>query len=584
MYKEAEELLRSIVGDIEIVFSDTPDPKLGDFSSTVAFNLAKKTKKNPNDVAKEIISDLKTKKTRYIKEIKNMGPYINFFVDYDTFGYDLLKKILDEDWEIEEKKEKVIVEHTSANPNKPLHMGHLRNAILGDTLARIFKFLRYNTEIQNYIDDLGIQVAETLWSYKNLKFDENKKFDHLLGEIYVEVEKIKDYKIEKEIRALNKEMEEDSSVSRPFVERCLKAQLKTLSDLDISYDVLIFESDLIKSKIFDEAYEKIKQSKDIVLEEGGENKGCLVMKLGNIFPDMENPDKILIRSDGTATYTGKDVAYHLWKFGLVERNMKYLKWNSLYKSFSEGETKDFGNGNTVINVIGVEQRYPQEVVKLSLELLGYSKKAENFYHLAYEHVSLPEEKFSGRKGTWIGYTGDELIEEAFLKAKEEVESRRHDLPEEKKVKIAKAVASGAIRYNIVKYAPEKKIIFRWKDALNFEGDSSPYIQYAHARCCSILKKAELSDFTPNFSDSEEKKLIKTLYKFVIETEKACNLKRPHILTKYLNDLATVFNSFYNSLKVLGSEEEAQRLALVKTTQIVLKKGLSLLGIEALEEM
>jgi len=583
MYKEAEELLRSIVGDIEIVFSDTPDSKLGDFSSTVAFAMAKKMKKNPKEVAEEIISNLKTKKMKYIKEIRNVGPYINFFINYDTLGHDLLKNILNEKWEIEEKKEKVIVEHTSTNPNKPLHMGHLRNAILGDTLARIFKFLKYNTEIQNYIDDLGIQVAETLWGYKNLKFDENKKFDHLLGEIYVEAEKIKDYKIEKEIRALNKEMEE-SGISREFVERCLKAQLETLSKLNISYDVLVFESDLIRSKIFDEAYEKIKQSKDIVLEEEGENKDCLVMKLGNIFPDMENPDKILIRSDGTATYTGKDVAYHLWKFGLVEKNMRYLKWNSLYKSFSEGETKDFGNGDIVINVIGVEQIYPQEVVKLSLELLGYYEKAENFYHLAYEHVSLPEEKFSGRKGTWIGYTVDELLEEAFLKAKEEVESRRSDLPEEKKVEIAKAVASGAIRYNIIKYAPEKKITFRWKDALNFEGDSSPYLQYAHARCCSILKKAELSDFIPNFSDSEEKELIKTLYEFVIETEKACNLKRPHIVTKYLNDLATVFNSFYNSLKVLGSEKEAQRLTLVKATQIVLKKGLSLLGIEALEEM
>lgn len=583
MYKEAKELLRSIVGDTEIIFSDTPDPKLGDFSSTVAFAMAKKMKKNPKEVAEEIISNLKTKKMRYIKEVRNVGPYINFFINYDILGHDLLKNILNEEWKIEEKKEKVIVEHTSTNPNKPLHMGHLRNAILGDTLARIFKFLKYNTEIQNYIDDLGIQVAETLWGYKNLKFDENKKFDHLLGEIYVEVEKIKDYKIEKEIKALNKEMEE-SGISREFVERCLKAQLKTLSELNISYDVLIFENDLIRSKIFDEAYEKIKKSKDIVLEEEGENKGCLVMKLGNIFPDMENPDKILIRSDGTATYTGKDVAYHLWKFGLVEKNMRYLKWNSLYKSFSKGETKDFGNGDIIINVIGVEQIYPQEVVKLSLELLGYKDKAENFYHLAYEHVSLPEEKFSGRKGTWIGYTVDELLEEAFLKAKEEVESRRSDLPEEKKVKIARAVASGAIRYNIIKYAPEKKITFRWKDALNFEGDSSPYLQYAHARCCSILKKAELSDFIPNFSDPEEKELIKTLYEFVIETEKACNLKRPHIVTKYLNDLATVFNSFYNSLKVLGSEKEAQRLTLVKSTQIVLKRGLSLLGIEALEEM
>jgi len=583
MYKEAEKLLRSVIRDEEITFSDTPNPALGDFSTTVAFNLAKKKKKNPKEIAEEIVSLLKEKEKRYIKEIKNAGPYLNFYVNYNTFGYDLLRKIMERDWDIEEKKEKVIIEHTSTNPNKPLHMGHLRNAILGDTLARIFRFLRYNTEIQNYIDDLGIQVAETLWGYKNLRFEKNKKFDHLLGEIYVEVEKIKDERIEREIKELNREMER-SDISREFVERCVEAQLKTLSDLKIHYDVLIFESDLVRSGIFDEAYEKMKQCENIVLETEGENKGCLVMKLGNVFPDMENPDKVLIRSDGTATYTGKDIAYHLWKFGLVKRNMKYKKWNSLYLSSDTGEAMDFGRGDIVINVIGVEQSYPQQVVRLSLELLGYRDKAENFYHLAYEHVSLPEEKFSGRKGTWIGYTGDELLEEALLKAMEEVESRRPDLPEEKKMRIAKAVAMGAVRYNIIKYAPEKKIIFRWKDALNFEGDSSPYIQYAHARCCSILKKAELQDFDPDFSDPEEKELIKTLYKFLFEIKKACDLKRPHLLTKYLNDLATVFNSFYNSLKVIGSEKESQRLALVKATQIILKEGLQLLGIEALEEM
>ncbi len=583
MYKEAEKLLRSVIGDEEITFSDTPNPALGDFSTTVAFNLAKKKKKNPKEIAEEIVSLLKEKEKRYIKEIKNAGPYLNFYVNYNTFGYDLLRKIMERDWDIEEKKEKVIIEHTSTNPNKPLHMGHLRNAILGDTLARIFRFLRYNTEIQNYIDDLGIQVAETLWGYKNLRFEKNKKFDHLLGEIYVEVEKIKDKRIEREIKELNREMER-SDISREFVERCVEAQLKTLSDLKIHYDVLIFESDLVRSGIFDEAYEKMKQCENIVLETEGENKGCLVMKLGNVFPDMENPDKVLIRSDGTATYTGKDIAYHLWKFGLVKRNMKYKKWNSLYLSSDTGEAMNFGRGDIVINVIGVEQSYPQQVVRLSLELLGYRDKAENFYHLAYEHVSLPEEKFSGRKGTWIGYTGDELLEEALLKAMEEVESRRPDLPEEKKMRIAKAVAIGAVRYNIIKYAPEKKITFRWKDALNFEGDSSPYIQYAHARCCSILKKAELQDFDPDFSDPEEKELIKTLYKFLFKIKKACDLKRPHLLTKYLNDLATVFNSFYNSLKVIGSEKESQRLALVKATQIILKEGLQLLGIEALEEM
>ena len=584
MYREAENLLRPVVGDLECVFTDTPDPSLGDFSTTVAFDLAEKRKGNPKEIAEDIVSKVKMKEGGYIKEVRNTGPYVNFFVDYDVFGKDLLKKIMDNEWEIEKKKEKVIIEHTSTNPNKPLHMGHLRNAILGDSLARIMAFMNYPVEIQNYIDDLGVQVAEALWGYENLTFDETKKFDHLIGEIYVEVEKIKNEKIETEIKRLNKKMEEDPSVSRPFVERCLEAQLATVSDLNIGYDVLIFESDLIESQIFEEAYTLMEHSSHVLLETGGKNRGCLVMKLGDRYPDLENPDKVLIRSDGTATYTGKDIAYHFWKYGLLTRSMTYRRWNSLFISSSQGEQREFGSGNAVINVIGVEQKYPQEIVNLSLELMGHHEEAENFYHLAYEHVSLPEEKFSGRKGTWIGYTGDELLEEAFLKAREEMESRRPDLPPPKKEKIARAVAVGAIRYNILKYAPEKRITFRWDDALNFEGDSSPYIQYAHARCCSILRKEKLSDFTPNFSGLQEKELIKALYTFTIELERSCELKRPHILAKYLNDLSTRFNSFYNSLKVLKSEKEKQRLALVKATEIVLSTGLSLLGIEALEEM
>jgi arginyl-tRNA synthetase len=255
-------------------------------------------------------------------------------------------------------------------------------------------------------------------------------------------------------------------------------------------------------------------------------------------------------------------------------------------SSSEGEHMDFGKADQVINVIGSEQSYPQEVVKRSLKLIGYEKESDNSYHMAYEFVTLPDDSFSGRRGTWIGYTLDDVIEAGHAKALEEITKRRPELPDDEKHRIASALSTGSIRYNIIKYAPEKKIVFRWDDALNLEGDSCPYIEYAHARCCAILRKAGYGTAArgERYDHPKERELLKSLADYPGVVAAAARDKRPHFVTKYINDVALRFNSFYNELQVIGSETEADRLALVDATRIVLANGLRLLGIEPLEEM
>ncbi|NJE07771.1 arginine--tRNA ligase [Thermococcus sp. M39] len=616
----------------EILFDETPSMELGDFATTVAFQLARVFRKAPRLIAQEIVEGIKNELPEYILKVEVAGAgYINFFLDYEKFGRLITEEIITkrEDYGKSNigKGKKVIVEHTSVNPTKPLHMGHARNSILGDTMARVMKALGYNVEVQNYIDDLGIQFAQVLWGYLNLKeeFEKIKAdieekcikenvIDHVLGLLYVEVHKRMEEnpEVEKEVRELMKKLEEGDNeiaeLGRRLAEEVVKAQMQTTYRLNIAYDLLSWESDIVRSGIFEEAYEKIEQNEHFEWAKEGKYKGAFIMKLGDLFPDMENPDMVLIRSDGTATYTGKDIAYHMWKFGLVSADMLYKIWDRVIFEGREHETwttaKDgksmpgkFGHADIVINVIGAEQRYPQKVVAYALKLLGYEEAYKNFHHLAYEHVVRPEGKFSGRKGTWIGFTVDEVVNEAVKRAKELVEEKNPNLCEEEKKKIAEAVGIGAIRYNMLKYSPEKIITFRWEDVLNFEGESAPYVQYAHARCASILKKAEEKGITlelekllenADFSnlDKKEKELIKLLSRFPEIVKEVGTEIKPHLLAWYANEVAMVFNKFYMALPVLKAEKGIleERLLLVMATKQVLRNVLNLMGIEAPERM
>lgn len=553
----------------------------------------KKYNRNPKEIADEIIIKIGEKTPQAVSKIIATGPYINFFIDPTDYAKLVLKEIgelKDNYGKLEKNGLRAIIEHTSVNPNKPLHMGAARNSILGDSVAMVMEAAGYDVEVDNYIDDLGIQFAEVFWGMQHFKEEPNEKYDHFLGKLYIKVQDIKNSDIENEIKELNKTLEDPrnhlSRDARSTVEMCVRAQMESLEALGIGHDLLVWESDIVHAGLFEETFDRLRKSNDIVFEDDGPLKGCLVMKLGRVYPKMKNPDKVLIRSDGTPTYTAKDIALQMWKFGLLENHLKYCKWNDrAMTSCPGGAPHEYGNADIVINVIGSEQSYPQEVVKRSLKILGYDEQSENSFHLSYEFVTLPDDSFSGRKGTWIGYTLDDVLVEGEKKALEEVEKRRPELDENQKTMISKTIAAGSIRYNIIKYAPEKKIIFRWEDAINFEGDSCPYIEYAHARCCSIIKKAEKGGAQSYlYEHSKERELLKTLAQMPDVIKASSKDKRPHYLTKYANEVATKFNSFYNELPVLKSENRDDRLALVDATKIVLANCLGILGIDALEEM
>ena len=613
--------------DGEITFDDTPSIELGDFGTALAFQLARVFRKAPKLIAEELVKRIGENLPEGVREVKAVNGYINFYLDYSYFGNALIKEILEKRESYGESEtgrgKKVIVEHTSVNPTKPLHMGHARNAVLGDTMARIMRKLGYTVEVQNYIDDLGVQFAQVLWGYLNLKEEferieselrekglKEDFIDHIMGLLYVEVNKKieENSNVDREVRELMKKLEEGDNeiaeIGRKLAERVVKAQMLTTYRMGITYDLLSWESDIMRSGIFKEAYNLIEKNENFFWAEEGKYKGAFVMDLRKLFPDMKNPFLVLRRSDGTATYTGKDIAYHLWKFGKVKSDMLYKVWDrrenhETWTTAPDGEGMPgrFGRADIVINVIGAEQRHPQMAIKYALQLLGFEESAKNFHHLAYEHVVREEGKFSGRKGTWVGFTVDEVLNEAVQRARELVEQKNPSLSEEEKDEIAEAVGVGAVRFNLVKYSPDKIITFRWDDVLNFEGESAPYIQYAHARCASIIRKAEESGIETDWRallekadfsklTNREKELIKLLAKFPEVIEQAGRDIKPHLIPAYLNELASLFNRFYMDHPVLKAEEgiREERLLLVLAVKQVLRNGLDVLGIEAPEKM
>jgi len=597
--------LKFEVSEAEVVASITEArPEFGDIASTIAFTLAKKLQKNPVELATAIISKIKTNKT--IEAVKATGPYINF-----TFGNKIFSSTVKD---VLEQKEnfgkgqnpgKVLIEYPSVNPNKPWHMGHLRNALIGNSLSQVLEFSGYKVERQNYINDLGLQVAQSVWGYMTLPEPQppESKFDHLLGKQYVEISKQME-KIEPEVRRMIKKLEDrDAKIApraREIIEKCVQAQLQTAFNYGIYEDVMIWESDIIESHIFDKGIEKLKNSSILEKKTDGEHAGCMVVKLDETeFPALKSDDKVIIRSDGTATYTAKDVAFAMWKFGIIEKKFKYKNFvkqpngKSLQSSVIKGKEMEFGNADMAINIIDVRQSYLQQLIKYILKKMGYSK-AERYIHVAYETVALPEGEFSGRLGTWIGYTADELIYEGVKRATAEIDKRleKSGIKNKEKDKIAKQIANAAIKFSFLRISHNRQIIFDWNRALNFEGDSGPYLQYACVRANKIIVKSEEAGIKAGVSadynfNPTERRLIKKLQQFQSIVEKSSKDFQTYYLAEYILDIADAFNKFYESSPVLKAEKEEEkktRLAIVSATSIVLKSSLGLLGIEVPEKM
>jgi arginyl-tRNA synthetase len=574
--------------------------KVGDISSRLAFILAKETKENPAKLAAEMVKKLKPSPS--FDKIEATGPYINFYLSDKAYS-SILSDILDKKERYgsgRKKKGKVIIEFPSVNPNKPWHIGHLRNALLGDSVARILEFDGCEVERMDYIDDLGLQVAQSLWGFLNYDSNPQGKFDLWLGHQYVGIAKRfeEDKAVVEGVRGTLKSMEEgDNEIAkagRDIAEKCVAAQYQTSFEFGIYHDVLVFESDILRT-IFAEGVAQIKENHAVVLESDGKNAGCWVVKLGEEFEKefgkMENPDKVLIRSDGTAVYTGKDVIFHLWKFGKLKNRFTYAPFikqpngKTAYMTKPGGGQMDFGAATSAINVIGVEQKYPQRVIVEVLRRLKYPDEASNLHHLSYEHVGLPDEKFSGRKGTWVGFTADELLAEARTRVMEKI---KLDASPEAKAQIAKTVGAGAIKYSFLRTSSDKRITFRWEDALSMDGDSGPYLQYAYVRTKGILGKAVDKPVVEGIAfTKEERVLIKRLALLRDIVARSAKERAPHHLTQYALDIAADFSSFYTNCPVLVAEDakvRRTRLAITQASSIALKNALGLIGIDCPERM
>ncbi|MDI6655718.1 MAG: arginine--tRNA ligase, partial [Candidatus Hydrothermarchaeota archaeon] len=455
----------------------------------------------------------------------------------------------------------IVLEHTSANPDGPLHIGHGRNAIIGDTLSRILRFAGYKVETQFYVNDMGKQLAVVVWGLRKFKLDKRKKSDSAIAEVYIQANKMleadSDRKLarntiflaeepdsEKEISEMLKGYEAGGEIRKEFEEAakyCIKGMVETLERLNIKHDTFVWESSFVRDSSVNKIVDELKRTK---FARKGE---VLSLDLSSFGIEKE---LVLTRKDGTYLYTTRDIAHHVWK-----------------------------GRHSIINVWGADHKLVAEQLKAVLKILG--QKEPEF--IIYEFISLPEGGMSTRRGVFVSL--DELIEESVKRAYVEVDKRRKEESEEFKKSIAESVGVGAVRYNIIKVSPEKSMVFKWEEALDFERQGSPFIQYAYARACRILEKAEVGDIgrVPALGENE-KSLLKIISKFPVVVEECANTRKASPLAGYALELANAFHRFYMFEPVLKSKKKEFMINLVEATKITLRNALNLLGIKPLERM
>jgi arginyl-tRNA synthetase len=565
MFEEFEEQALTVlkkVMDVKEAFDikfEEPIEEYGDISTPVCFDLAGILKKSPKQIAEDFVEkvDAADLKGTCIKEVKSKMGYINFYLDYEKIAPKLIKRVRDKKDEygrgkIEENKNKnVIVEHTSANPDGPIHIGHARNAIIGDTLSRVMRFAGYDIETQFYINDMGKQLAVVVWGLSRDRLDETKKNDRAILDVYVKANEMVEENAgyQSEISNLMRKYESgDREVINQFeyaANHCLTGIKETLEKAGIHHDRFVWESTFVRDSSVKKVVERLKDTRYLKEDEV-------------IYLDLEEfgikKELILMRKDGTYLYTTRDIAYHIWK---SERG-------------------------AVIDVLGADHKLVSQQLSASLKILGVREPE----YIIYEFISLPGGSMSTRKGVFISM--DELIEESIKRAYMEVEKRRPDDSVKFKKDIAENVGIGAVRFNIVRVSHEKAITFRWEDALDFESQGAPFIQYAYARACRILEKDEKGSLQEDFLISgltkNEKRLIKAISKFPYVVKNSASSRRPSLLANYVIELANTFHRFYMYDRVLNSEAETFRLNLVYATKVTLENSLNILGIKPLEKM
>jgi arginyl-tRNA synthetase len=620
---------------VDFDVSEPPQQAFGDLSCNVAFLLSKHLKRPPPKIATELTEELRQRMqgSRYILSMNAAGGHINFRANYARLAPATLSQALSDPdnygYPNYGQGAHIVIEHTSVNPNKALHVGHMRNVIIGDTLSRIMKATNHRITILNYIDDSGVQIADIVVGFKFAGFPlsptkKNQKFDQYCGdEVYVKINEIyeKDPQLAEKRKLVLKEIEEGKSEIAGFAMdvalRVLQDQLETCWRMKARYDLLNFETHIVGSKLWSKAFELLKRNAIAKYETEGKNKGCWVIR----GKEGEEEDKVLVRSDGTATYIAKDIPYAAWKLGIVEDPFRYQEYTKqwddsiLYTTIlSDGassksiDNKKFNGGERVITIIDSRQSRLQRIISQVLSNIAVSGDGHNYFHLSYEAVTLSSNTakefgidigdrhfmhMSGRKGIYVN--ADYVLDALHVKAYNEAKTRNPDFSHQQLNRIADEISISAIRYNMIKQDLDKIITFDIEESLSLEGDTGPYLQYAYARSQRILEKSEEQAIVAGRTDfaferlihESEIALIKEISKLDLVVENAARSLCLKSLAHYAYNLAMTFNIFYEKVPVLREQDNEVRMArlgLVKAFGITLKNMLQVLGITALDRM
>jgi arginyl-tRNA synthetase len=628
-----------------IVIEQPPKVEFGEYALPLAFELAKKLRKAPRKIAEEVVAGLGALEGFEKFEVAGAG-YINARVDRAYVAKALAG---DQKVETEIVSGKVLVEHSSINPNKAAHIGHLRNAILGDTFVRLLKSAGREVDVQNYIDNTGVQVADVVVGFLHIEkksrieieqLAERPRFDYFCWDVYARASQWYEQNTDNKrlrlqtLHEIEQGGNETAAIAELISTAVLHRHLETMDRLDIEYDFLPRESEILHLHFWEAAFTKLKESGVLTFESEGKNKGCWVMRRAGTAsakePTAENAEiaeedqKVIVRSNNTVGYVGKDIAYHMWKFGLLGRDFNYEKFyrypngHECWISSVEGapDHPHFGDVAEIYNVIDARQSEAQNTVIEALRGLGHNEAADHYTHFSYEMVALTprcaaelgytlseEDKsrayieVSGRKG--FGVKADDLLDKLIASAKNEVDSRHPELSDDERKNIATQIAVGALRYFMLKFTKNSVIAFDFKEALSFEGETGPYAQYAVVRASNIFRKGGFDpdkfsageiDFSKYLCDPSANEIwelwlaaAKTLY--VIG--QCIATSEPAYLAKHIFQMAQLFNTFYHRYPILSEADESRKQFLLTTVFVVrreLVRALSVMGIEAPEVM
>jgi arginyl-tRNA synthetase len=630
----------------EPVVEVPPQRRLGDLASPCALHLARELRQAPRAIAERLVECLDLPEGFERVTVEGAG-YVNFHFDRSRFAAAMIDAVPVDRSTAVDPQAKVIVEHTNINPNKAAHIGHLRNAVLGDVLTRALRRLGQAAEVQNYIDDTGVQVADVVVGFLDLRGCSvadiealPEPFDYVCWDLYSEVGRWYEgdpQRLElrrRTLHALEGGEGRRAEAGRLVARRIVVRHLATMARIDIDYDLLTRESEILRLDFFVAAFEQLKATGAVRFEESGKNAGCWVMPLADSeeFQGLEDPDKVIVRSDGTVTYVGKDIAYQLWKFGLLGRDFEYAPFRDGPRSggplretapaeadAGDGEpVPDFGRGARVINVIDARQAYLQRIVRAGLEALGHDDEARESIHFAYEMVALSAKtaerlgfagdsqlEMSGRKG--IGVKADDLLDQLEAKSRDEILERRgpdgndrHDEAASEDVGVlARQIAVAALRFFMARATTTRVIAFDIDDATSFEGESGPYLQYSIVRARNIrrrLREEGLAQEVPGSriaalpagvwsDDLWDLVLLASQCQEVVE--RAAATLELSLIARHAVDLAQKFHAIYHRHPILHEQDadlRDARLAVTRVFERSLEALAEILGVPLPERM